>query len=450
MIRALRHRNYRLFFAGQLVSLVGTFLTQYATIWFVYRLTHSLALLGTVGFLGQLPMFLLSPFAGVYADRVNRQRFLVLTQSLSMLQSFGLAAVAFWSTGNPHVAVPALIWLAVFQGIVNAFDMPARQAFLVEMVTDRADIPNAIALNSTMVHGARIIGPAAAGFVIFWFGESLCFLLDALSYIAVIAALIAMVVVPIPPRKTASVRKELLEGLHYVWSFTPVRTLLVFMALLSLTGLPASQILMPVFGDYFGGHIRGAQTYGLLGSASGVGALIGAIYLASRKSVLGLGRLIGAAVAVFGVAIIAFSMSRHLWLSLLIIPFAGWGMITSFASSNTIIQTLVEDSKRGRVMSFFGMAFLGMAPFGNLLAGKTAQWLTPAGLSAANNPAALIGASRTIALAGVVCLLATGWYLLQLPAVRRAARPIYRQKGILPELATGLQAADEMPGTGEQ
>jgi MFS family permease len=227
-----------------------------------------------------------------------------------------------------------------------------------------------------------------------------------------------------------------------------VRTLLLFMALLSLTGPPAVSILMPVFGDYFGGHTHhGPITYGTLGSMSGVGALIGAIYLASRKTVLGLGRLIGVAVAVFGLAIMGFSLSRHLWISLLIIPFGGWGMITSIASSNIIIQTLVEDNKRGRVMSFFAMAFLGMAPFGNLLAGKTAKWLTPSNVD--SQTGALIGASHTIFIAGVICLIATAVYLSQLPAVRRAARPIYIQKGILPEVAAGLQIADEMPGAGE-
>ncbi len=267
MLRAFRHRNYKLYFAGQLVSLVGTFLTQYATIWFVYRLTHSLALLGIVGFLGQLPLFVISPFAGVYADRVNRRKFIIFTQSLSMLQSLGLAAVAFWWSDNAPLATHMLIGLAIIQGTINAFDLPARQAFLVEIVTDRADLPNAIALNSTMVHGARVIGPAAAGLVIQACGESLCFFIDAVSYIAVIAALIAMVVIAVPPRKTASVKAELLEGLHYVWHFTPVRTLLLFMAVLSLTALPASTLLMPVFGDYFGGHANhGPVTYGALGS----------------------------------------------------------------------------------------------------------------------------------------------------------------------------------------
>jgi MFS family permease len=448
MTRALRHPNYRLFFGGQLISLVGTFLTQTATLWFVYRLTHSYDLMGTIAFLGQLPVFLLTPIAGVFADRVKRRRFLVWTQILSMLQSFGLAALAYFFGRSPspdmHIIVPGLIGLAAFQGIINAFDLPARQAFLVEMVTDRADLPNAIALNSTMVHGARAIGPAAAGLIIGFFGESLCFFLDGLSYIAVICALLAMTVVPLPPRKQGGVAAEMLEGLKYAWSFAPIRTLLIFMALLSLTSMPAMQLLMPVFGDFFGGHAHGSQTYGYLGTVSGLGALIGAFFLAKRRSILGLGSLIATAVSVYGLAIICFSLSRHLWLSLLIVPFAGWGMITAFAAANTIIQTVTDDDKRGRVMSFFGMAFLGMAPFGNLLVGTVAHHLTPNRLTP--HADLLSGAARTLLLAGGITLIATGFYLSQLPAVRRAARPVYIKKGILPEMAVALEAADEAAG----
>ena len=436
MTRALRHPNYRLFFGGQLISLIGTFLTQAATLWFVYRLTKSYDLMGTVAFLGQLPVFLLMPFAGVWADRVNRRKFIVWTQFLSMVQSLGLAGLAFFfGRGlhpDMHIVISGLIGLAVFQGIVNAFDLPARQAFLVEMVTDRADLANAIALNSTMVHGARVIGPALAGLIIGYFGESLCFLLDGLSYIAVIVSLLAMNVIPIPQRKHGSVLHELLEGLKYAWNFTPIRTLLLFMALLSLTGMPAIQLLMPVFGDFFGGHHgHGSQTFGLLGSVSGVGALAGAIYLASRRSVLGLGRLIGIAVGMIGLAVICFALSRHLWLSLLIIPFAGWGFITSFASSNTIIQTLVDDDKRGRVMSLFGVAFLGMAPFGSLLAGTVAHHLTPQTGLPSTNADLLTGASRTLLISGTISIIGTLIYLTRLPAIRRAARPIYIQKGII-------------------
>jgi MFS family permease len=441
MVRALRHPNYRLFFGGQLISLVGTFLTQAATAWFVYRLTKSFDLMGTIAFLGQLPVFLLTPFAGVVADRVNRRRFIVWTQILSMVQSLALAALAFFCgrAAHPdmHILIPGLIGLAAFQGIVNAFDLPARQAFIVEIVTDRADLPNAIALNSTMVHGARMIGPALAGLIIFFFGESLCFFLDGISYIAVILALLAMNVTPLPLRKRGSVRSEMVEGLKYAWRSTPIRTLLIFMAFLSLTGMPAVQLLMPVFGDFFAGHKQGSLIYGLIYACSGIGSLTGAFLLANRRSVLGLGRLIGVAVGTFGVAIICFAISSHLWLSLMIIPFAGWGMITAFASSNIIIQTLVDDDKRGRVMSLFGWAFLGMAPFGSLLAGSVAHHLTPA------SGDLLTGASRTLLIAGGITLTCTLFYLTQLPAVRRAARPIYIKKGILPEVATALLVADE-------
>jgi MFS family permease len=446
IVRALRHRNYRLFFGGQLISLVGTFLTQIATIWFVYRLTKAAWLLGLVGFAGQLPMFLLAPVAGVWADRVHRRNFIVLTQAMSMVQSFGLAAVAFFLGRPGHVnvpvAVPCLIALAIIQGLVNAFDMPARQAFLVEMVTDRADLANAIALNSTMVHGARLIGPAAAGLIIAAVGESLCFFIDGVSYIAVIVALLAMQVTPRPPRKSGSVVAELVEGARYVWHFTPIRVLLLLMALLSLTGMPALSTLMPIFGDHFGGGDprRGAQMFGFLGTASGAGALVGAIYLASRKSVVGLGKVIAIAAVVFGVAVVGFSRSTHLWLSLPVLAVAGWGMITCFASSNTILQTLAEDDKRGRVMSFFGMAFVGMTPFGNLLAGFAASHLG----SVAGEQ--FIGAARTVLIAGCICVVAGLSYMRKLPQLREIVRPIYVKKGILPEVAAGLQRADQMPG----
>lgn len=440
MSRALRHRNYRLFFIGQLISVIGTMLSQTAAVWFVYRLTGSTLLLGVVGFAGQIPLFLISPFAGVWADRVNKQKFVVLTQSLSSLQSFGLAAVAFYlgrgSHPNVHLAVPCLIGLALFQGVVNAFDMPTRQSFLIDMVNDRADLPNAIALNSTMVHTARLLGPAMAGLIIAAVGESLCFFIDGFSYVAVILSLLSMQIVARPPRPMRSVGHELREGFSYVWNFVPVRTLLLLMALLSLTGMPAMQILMPVFGRHFGGVKHGAVTFGFLGAASGLGALAGAIYLASRRTVLGLGRLIAWAAGIFGLSAIAFSQSNLLVLSLLIVPVAGWGMITNFASANTILQTLVDDDKRGRVMSFFGMAFVGMMPFGVLIAGFAAKYLTPAG----GDP--VVGASRWILIAGIISLLGALRFAKKLPSLRVFIRPIYVQRGVLPAVAEGLQVAD--------
>jgi MFS family permease len=437
LMRAFSHRNYRLFFAGQIVSLGGTFLTQVAVMWLVYHLTQSTWLLGVVAFAGQIPMFVLAPFAGVWVDRLNRRRLLVITQVLSMLQSFGLAALAFFAIANHSGSIiGGIIALAAFQGLVNAFDMPGRQAFLVEMVTRPEDLGNAIALNSTMVHGARLIGPALAGFLIHYVGASACFFLDGASYIAVIAALLAMRIAPRPPRQSASsVRAELYEGLRYIWKFQPIRVLLLLMATLSLTGMPAFTVLMPVYGEHFGGEVHSAETLGFLMGASGLGALCAALYLGVRRSVLGLGRLMVVAMMVFGLAILAFSFSDRLWVSLCIVPVAGLGMLLSFASANTLIQTLTEDRMRGRVMSFFSMAFAGMLPWGNLLAGSIAGHFGPG----------VVGASRTLMWASAIVLLTAVAFALTLPAMRRVIRPIYVQRGILPaEMAAGIETATEV------
>ena len=441
--RALRHRNYRLFFCGQLVSLVGTWLTQMAMAWFVWRLTNNSTWIGVMLFASQVPQLLLGPFAGVWADRVNKRKLVVLTQVLSAVQSFGLAAVAFWlgqgSHLNVHLAVEFLLGLAIFQGVINAFDMPARQAFLVEMVPDRADLPNAIALNSTMVHAARLIGPAAAGFIIAFVGESMCFFLDGISYGGVIISLLMMQIVPRPPRKKGSVFVELREGFAYVWGFAPVRYLLLLMALLSLTGMPAIQVSMPIFGAYFGGMKHGPETFGILGAASGLGALVGAIHLAMRRTVLGLGRMIAIGSVLFSIALMGFSQSRLLGVSLLIVPVIGWAFVTNFASANTILQTVADDAIRGRVMSFFAMAFVGVSPFGALAAGVATRHLTPAGQGQ------IVGASRTILIAGAISLIGAIVYAIKLPALRKLIRPVYVERGVLPAVAEGLQAADATP-----
>jgi MFS family permease len=437
LMRAFSHRNYRLFFSGQIVSLLGTFLTQVAVVWLVYHLTRSERLLGIVAFAGQIPMFLLAPFAGVWVDRWNLRRLLVVTQFLSMLESFGLATLAFVAGGaHGGAIIVGIIVLSAFQGLVNAYDMPGRQAFLVEMVTRREDLGNAIALNSTMVHGARLLGPALAGFLIHYVGAGFCFLLDGVSYIAVIAALLAMRVAPRPkPEAMRSVMHDLYEGLRYIWHFRPIRVLLIVMALLSLTGMPAFTVLMPVFGEHFGGTIHSAETLGFLMGASGLGALTGALYLGSRRNVVGLGRLIAWAMGLFGVAIIGFAFSDRLWLSLMIVPFAGFGMLLSFASANTLIQTLTEDRMRGRVMSLFSMAFAGMLPWGSLLAGDVAAHLGEGAK----------GASRTLMIAGGLVLLTALSFTLKLPALRRIIRPIYVEKGILPtEMAAGIETATEV------
>ena len=439
MIRAFRHRNYRLFFVGQVISLIGTFLTQVATVWLIYHITGNEWLLGVSGFASQIPMFVLAPFAGVWVDRWNRQRLIITTQTLAMLQSFGLAAVTFGYYHSPRVLVPGIILLNLVQGLINSFDMPGRQAFLVEMVTDRADLSNAIALNSTMVHGARLIGPAIAGFLNYYVGAGWCFFLDGVSYIAVIISLTQMRIKPRPPRPRAGVLEQLREGALYVWGFAPIRVLLLCMALLSLTGMPAFQVLMPIFGRFYGGEARSSQMLGFLMGATGLGSLAGALYLAARRSVVGLGRVIAVAILAFGLSLISVAMVRQLWMALLIVPVAGCALIIAFASANTVLQTLTDEDKRGRVMSFFAMAFIGMTPFGNLLAGAMASHFR----SRSGDPVA--GAAHTILLAGIACMLAAGVWASRLPALRKIVRPIYVQKGILPaEVAAGIETGTEI------
>lgn len=422
-LRALGHRNYRLFFGGQGISLIGTWLTRVATSWLVYRLTNSVFLLGLVGFAGQIPTFLLAPLAGVLADRWNRHRILVVTQTLSMFQSLALAFLAL--TGV--ITVWQIIILSVFQGLINAFDTPARQSFVVEMVEEKEDLPNAIALNSAMFNSARLIGPSLAGILIATVGEGICFLLDGISYLAVIASLLAM---KIGPKKINGLNSPfwhgLKEGFNYAFGFVPIRSVLLLLALMSLVGMPYT-VLMPVFArDILGG---GPHTLGYLMAAAGAGALCGAIYLASRKSVRGLGKVIVAAASCFGIGLIAFSFSRVLWLSLPLMTVTGFGMIAQMASSNTILQTIAEDDKRGRVMSFYTMAFMGMAPLGSLLAGALASQ---------------IGAPHTLMIGGICCLMGAGMFARKLPAIREMVRPIYAKKGIITEVVTGIQTATQL------
>lgn len=430
LLRSLRHRNFRLYFTGQFISLVGTFLTQVATVWLVYRLTHNAWWLGVVGFVGQLPLFLLSPVAGVWVDRLNRRKLLVITQTLAMLQSFALAFLAL----RGIITTTEIIFLAFFQGLINALDLPGRQSFIVEMVSGPEDLANAIALNSTLVQTTRLLGPAAAGLIIHFVGEGMCFLIDGISYIAVIAALLAMHITPRPPRKPRSVRVEFIEGFWYVWHFVPMRVLLALLAIVSFAGTPAISILMPIFAGHFGGAKHGDTLLGLLMSSSGVGAIAASVYLASRRTVVGLGTVIAIAAGVFGAALIAFGCSSWLWLSMIILAFGGWGMVMTFAAGNTVLQTLAEEDKRGRVMSFFTMAFIGMTPFGNLAAGLAARHLSR-GIDPLWN-----GASRTLMISGSVCMLGACAFAYMLPRLRKIVYPIFREKGILPELAEGLNA----------
>ncbi|QJX00595.1 MFS transporter [Frigoriglobus tundricola] len=427
MGRAFADRNYRLFFAGQGVSLVGTWMTRLATGWLVYRTGGADAawLLGAVSFAGLAPTFFLGPLAGVLVDRWNRHTVLIVTQVLSLLQSAALAGVAF--AAGPG---PGTVWLvaalSVFQGIVNAFDMPARQSLLVEMIARREDLPNAIALNSTLVNGSRLIGPAAAGAVIAAAGEAWCFVIDAVSYLAVVAALVAM---RLPkrdrPRTAGSIRAHLIEGMRYAFGFAPIRALLLLLALVSFAAMPYS-VLLPVFAAVVLGG--GPHTLGLLSAASGVGALTGALYLASRRSVLGLGRVIVIATVALGSGLVAFAQSEAVWLSAGLLVLTGAGMMVQMAAANTLIQTMVDEDKRGRVMGFFGMAFQGAAPFGSLLAG----WLAGA-----------FGVQAVVTGSGVIVIGGGLVFATQLPRLRRAARPVYARLGILPEAPDGVSAATE-------
>jgi MFS family permease len=421
--RALRHRNFRLFFGGQSISLIGTWMTRIATWWLVYRLTHSALLLGTVSFAGQIPTFLLAPFAGVWVDRLDRRKVLVWTQALSMVQSLLLAALTFKGV----IGIGWILALSVMQGLINAFDMPGRQAFMVQMVEDRADLSNAIAINSSMVNVARLVGPSLAGMIIAASSEGWCFLIDGVSYLAVIASLLAMrIAITAPRREATSTITELREGWSYVAGFMPIRTILLLFALISLMGMPFV-VLMPVFaGEVLHG---GPHTLGFLMGAMGVGALISALSLAARKSVRGLIRMIPLSAAVFGAGLIGFGFSHNFYLSMLGVLVAGMGMMQGMAASNTIIQTLVSEDKRGRVMSYYTMAFVGMAPFGSLLAGSLAG---------------VVGAPLTVIINGSVVILGAAWFVTQYGALRRTVRPIYREMGIIPPPPEKMAPAEEV------
>lgn len=421
-VRALGYRNYRLFFGGQSTSLIGTWMTRIATSWLVYRLTDSAFLLGVVGFAGQIPTFILGPFAGVWVDRWDRHKTLVVTQILSMLQSFALAGLAL--TGV--ITVGDIIWLSLAQGLINAFDMPARQAFVVQMVENREDLGNAIALNSSMVNAARLIGPSIAGVIIAAVGEGYCFLIDGFSYIAVIVSLLLMRIVVQQERpQSKAILHNLREGWTYAIRSVPIRSILLLLAVVSVVGMPYT-ILMPIFaGSVLHG---GPNTLGFLMAAVGVGALFGALQLATRRTVLGLGRVVPVAAAIFGAGLMGFGFSRLLWLSLLLMLITGGAMMEQMAASNTILQTIVEDDKRGRVMSFYSMAFMGMAPFGSLLAGGLAE---------------KIGAPETLIIGGVLCIVGAAWFARYLPTIREQVRPIYRELGIIPEMANAVQNASE-------
>jgi MFS family permease len=409
--RALRHRNFKLFFVGQSISLIGNWMTRLATSWLVYRLTRSALLLGLVDFSALIPTFALAAFAGVWIERLNRRTLLVWTQAAAAVQSLALAAL----TLTHVITIGEVIALSMLQGLINAFDLPGRQSFIVQMVDDRRDLGNAIAINSSMANGARLVGPAIAGLLIGAVGEGWCFLIDGVSYFAVIASLLMMRIPPLDiRRKATSMLEQMREGWAYVSAFRPIRSILLLFALVSLMGWPYS-VLLPVFaGQVLHG---GPHTLAWLTAASGVGALVSAISLTLRKSVVGLTRMIQLAAAMLGGGLILFGLSHTEWLSLLLMLFVGFGMMQGLSASNTVIQSLVPEDKRARVMSYYTMAFVGMAPFGSLMAGALAQ---------------RIGVSHTVMVTGAFCVAGSLWFTIELPKVAAIIRPIYQEMGLLP------------------
>jgi len=423
ILRALRSRNYRLFFIGQAISLIGTWMQTVAASWLAYRLSNSAFILGIVGFVGDIPSFLFMSIAGVMADRWDKRKILLLTQSMAMLQAFILAALSLTGT----IRIWHLISLNAFLGLINAFDMPTRQAFVVEMLENKNDLPNAIALNSSIFNSARMIGPSIAGILISTLGEGFCFLINGLSFGAVIAVLLAMKITTQSPKaKIMDTFQGLKQGFAYAFGFLPIRAMLLLVALVSLLGMSYA-VLMPVLArDILHG---GPNTLGFLMASSGSGALIAAIYLAARRSVLGLGRMIPLSLCMFSVSIICMALSRNLILSAMLMFIAGFGVMTQVASSNTLIQTIVEEDKRGRVMGIYTMCFRGIAPFGSLLAGTLASRL---------------GAPNTLLLGGIVCLLGALWFFRTLPEIRKLIQPIYIKAGIIPEIAQGINPEPEV------
>jgi MFS family permease len=420
ILRSLSSRNYRLFFWGQLFSLSGTWIQMVAMSWLVYRMTNSAFMLGLITFLSQVPSFFFSPFAGVYVDRWNKHKTLIFTQIVLMLQAFTVAALTL--TGN--IKIWHIMLLSIILGLTNAFDMPVRHAFVIEMIEDRKDLGNAIALNSSLVNMTRLVGPAAAGIIVAKLGEGICFMVNGVTFIAVIIALLFMRIKKVKPVTIhRNVFSELKEGFRYSFGFPPIRDMLILLAVLSFAIMQYT-VLMPVFAkDILKG---GSDTLGFLMASTGVGSLIGAIYLASKKSVLGLGKIMAISTFLFGVTIIIFAFSKNFMLSMVILLLAGFGFIVLIAASNTILQTITDDDKRGRVMSFYTMAFIGVAPFGSLAAGAVAD---------------RIGGPLTIMISGIISIVCGVFFTLRLPKLKKIVRPVYIKKGIIPEVAEGLKEA---------
>ncbi|MFN8240404.1 MAG: MFS transporter [Bacteroidales bacterium] len=427
IFRSLKYRNYRLFFAGQGISLIGTWMQRIAMPWLVYHLTGSALMLGIVSFAGQVPTFILAPFAGVLTDRWNRYHVLIAAQTLAMLQA--LAFTVLFYAGKLemwHIMTLSVVW-----GIFNSFDVPSRQSFVIDLVEKKEDLGNAIALNSLMFNGARLIGPSVAGILLAFKGEGICFLLNTISYVFVIGSLL-MMRVPKPAPRVSKTRmgEELKEGFRYAFGFPPIRHVILLLALVSLMSMPYS-VLMPVFSKEV---LHGdSTTFGFLTAAAGLGALASGLWLAARKSVLRLGRIIPAAAAIFGLGAAVLSLSRNIPLSMCLMVVAGAGIMMHTAASNTILQTIVDEDKRGRVMSFYTMAIMGTAPFGSLLAGALAK---------------SIGTPMTILAGAMFCLAGAILFYLKLPELKNLVRPVYVRMGIIPEVASAIQSASDQPASG--
>ena len=408
---SLESKNYRLYFTGQSISLIGSWMQSIAMGWLVYRLTGSKFLLGFIGFTSQIPSFILSPFAGVITDRFNRHKIMLWTQILFMVQAILLSALVLFNV----IQVWHIIVLSLFFGFISAFDAPARQSLVIDLIDKPENLGNAIALNSAMFNGARLFGPAIAGILIAIVKEGPCFLINALSYIAVIFALYKIKIPVKVKKETKNMNDGFKEGFAYTFGFKPIKILLILLAVLSLIGLPYST-LMPA---YAAETLKGSShTYGFLMSATGAGAFLGAIYLASRKTILGLGKIIAFSSVSFGFSLIGIAFCNYLGISLFILFLAGFFMITAIASINTLVQTLTDEDMRGRVMSFYAMALMGMNPIGNLIAGSLASG---------------IGISNTLLCGGIITIAAGTWFALVRPSLKKHTHSIYIKKGFVSE-----------------
>jgi len=422
VFRSLKYRNYRLFFSGQSISLVGSWMQRLALPWLVYHMTGSTVLLGVVGFAGQIPSFVLAPVAGVLTDRWSRYRVLLMSQIISMV----LAALLAYLSLAGIIQIWQIITVSILLGCVNAFDVPSRHSFVIEMVEKKEDLGNAIALNSLMFNGARLIGPSVAGIILVSAGEGICFLINAVSYIFVIISLLMMKLNIKSYRKhKPQILKELNDGFSYTFGFAPIRHLLILLTISSLLGMSYS-VLMPAFAKEI--LHGGSNTYGFLMGAAGFGAFLGAIFLASRKSVLKLDRIVPVSAMIFGAGLIGLSFSKVFPVSLMLMIFIGLGMMMQTAATNTVIQTITDDDKRGRVMSFYSMAIMGTAPFGSLLAGGAAK---------------VIGTPWTIFSGGIACIIGALFFFRKLPELKKLVRPVYIRLGIIPEVAEGIETASE-------